>query len=140
MREKGFTLVETLLVLVIVFTLIVASTAFFMKIKERVTFNTYIQQFKLMTYEAYAIAIDQKQIVHVGSIDNVPTIFHDLKEPIRELYWPPNMRLEFESSIAFEFHGNSGIRNQRTLTFIDENLDKRVSYSVQFTYGRLREK
>lgn len=139
MREKGFTLIETLLVLVIVFVLIVASTSFFLKTKERITFHTYVQQFKLMTYEAYAIAIDQDQIVHVGCNYSNPYIYFERGSPIRELSWPSYIRLECDSNKAFDFYGKYGVREQKKLLFFDEKAEKRVKYSVNFTYGRLRE-
>lgn len=141
-KEHGFTLIEILLVLFIVLTLIFVTSNMFVKVKERITFQTYAQQFKLLTYEAYATALEDLQIMQIYCNNNEPYIKYRHEQMVRrQLFWPDHMRMEcfMYNGETFAFSGEKGVRYQGSVVLHDTKENKKVRYTVNFTYGRLRE-
>ena len=140
-NERGFTLIEMLLVLAVMLTLLVISSSVLFKVQQKVSFETYRDQFKLLTYEAYAKGRDNKHFNYILCSENIIRLNHPVQQDVnRTLYWPKTMRADcVMSDYQHLQYTSSGVHNTGTIFLEDVESKEQVRYSVNFTYGRLRE-
>lgn len=136
--ERGFTLIEMLLVLMIfsIITIIAVSFSYrYVKINQ---YEHAIEQLKLTLHVAQLTAQQEKVIVHVHIKEgNRVLLTTELKK--YELNWeiPEGMSVYFHTnkgSIRFNYNGNiSGIGRVEIIT-----PEKTMNYSINISKGRLR--
>lgn len=140
-NERGFTLVEMLLVLAIMLTLLFVSSSIVLKAGQRESFDTYVEQFKLLNYEAYAKGREQYSLVNVRCMGN-NILLQNPKNPSleRNLYWPNYVRADcsLRQGKLLQY-GGRGVEATGTILIEDVESEKKVNYAVHFTYGRLRQ-
>jgi hypothetical protein len=130
-----------LLVLAVMLTLLFVSTSLLFKMQQKITFDTYRQQFKILTYEAYARGRDYKHFYYISCNENVIKLSHPVhQDDNRILYWPKNLRADcIMNNFQLLQYTSTGVHNTGTIFFEDVESKEQVRYSVNFTYGRLRE-
>ena len=142
-NERGFTLVEMLIVLTIFFSLLMISSNLFLKARNEVSLHVYSQQLQLLSYEAYAIALDTNQYMqvmcdpHTPYLYSKPSVFDNRKY----IFLPDHMTFscDLNQDKFFTFKGGNRLKFAGKASLTDHQTNKTVTYNVQFTYGRFRQ-
>ena len=141
-NERGFTLVEMLIVLTIFFSLLMISSNLFFKVKNEVSLHVYSQQLQLLTYEAYAKALDTNQYMQVVCDPHTPYLYTAYDFDNRKyLYLPDHLTFscDLNRDKFFTFKGGNRLKFAGTASLTDHQTNNTVRYNVQFTYGRFRQ-
>lgn len=138
--EKGFTLVEMLIVLAMTFVLLVVAGSLTVKVKDRITFDTQLQQLKLLTYEAYSLASINVKSFYIICGTNTPYLYsYSPRTEHRRLQLLRDTWLSCTSTRGDSLHytHDEGLHNSGTVSFHNDATGEVAEYAVHFTYGRI---
>ena len=138
-NERGFTLMEMLLVLFILSVLLMISTSILLKDQAAPIYQSFEQEMELISLEGYSLARGYKP-THL-KCENDALVLKDVQtmETLRELTYPKKLALRcLLKDDRFEFGAYEGSINAGSIYLMNDTNDILVKYTVNITYGRLK--
>ena len=136
-NQRGFTLIEMLLVLMIFSSITIIAVSFSYRYIKINQYEYAIEQLKLTLHVAQLTAQQEKAFVYVYIIGNNVFLTTDFKEYKYNWEMPEGMSVYFHSNTnAIRFTANGNISEIGRLEI--KTPEKTIKYSVNMSKGRLR--
>lgn len=137
-EQKGFTLIEMLIVLSIVMTISLICIKVSMKVSEKIVVDHFFNQLLLDIQTTQQLAKEKERICILSfSSLNRYRVYHQLDEILLEREIPPCIKFEIESNLkSIQFNPNGSIRKFGTLKFYTPYGERYVVLNIQ--KGRIR--
>lgn len=138
MNQKGFTLIETLLVLAVLTIIIIISTQIVMKINEKNEIDHFFEQlqYDILTVQSYSIEKNSIMSISFLSSSNTYRASHNFGNILFERKIPDSIQFDSNSNLKKIEFTSGKIRNFGTVMFNHKN--KKISFIVYIERGRTR--